>query len=1542
MKRPVRTLLFTLVVLVTVILAGSVQAAATAAQQTAESSMTGQQPQPAQPTFPTPDQSELQALGGDEKPVLENGSPVAPEDLVFAQSEPVAPLEGAEFQAAPDSPMITVWYGTNQQFGENGDPQKWVNILGRVTNPTPVTGLTYSLNGGPPQSLNRGPDQRRLTQSGDFIIEIDYTTLKDGLNQVAITATDGVTTPTVATVTINYDAGNNSWSPGTYTFDWSTASTINDHGQVVTGEWVLNDPNGTVKPMLLSYDRLLALGDLTWRDYTVTVPIKINKYDDSGFPAPSNGPAVGVLVRWQGHFDLNDILPRVGWRRLGALAWYRWSKSGDTITSGMQLLGHGGITLAENGRQISPGETYMFKVQIQSNAGNQPATYRFKMWDVTGAEPAAWDFEKAGRPGEPDAGSIILLAHHVDAEFGKVTVNLNSTQPLPKLTVNTTGNGQGSVTRTPPKNSYLFGEPVKLTAVPEAGSSFAGWSGAAGGTANPITVEMFDDQTVTAIFTNDSAPDTPASDDFSGCALNENLWTFIDPLGDSTLTLNGTQAVIGIPSGTKHDLWTDGRNAPRLMQFIENKDFELEAKFDSTLDDRIQIQGMLIEADANNYIRINFQWDNNNYKVLAYSFSNGSPTKRIDTTITNVSPIYMQVRRVGDEWTVRYSADGTAWTPLTPFTFAMAPTSAGVFVGTAGRNPAFTGQIDYFFNTDSPIEPEDGPIKLTVTEVGEGSVAINPNKATYACGEEVTLTATPESGWAFTGWSGDASGTNPTITVTMDRAKNITANFESSSQYTLTVNTSGSGTVQKDPDLPSYGQGQVVTLTAVAELGHQFSGWSGALTGTTNPATITMDGDKTVTAAFTSAPPRTLTITKNGPGEVTVVPDKPTYLNGEVVTLTAVPTAGHSFAGWGGDLTGNANPATVVMEGNKVISANFFPDEYTLEVAFAGSGGGTVDKSPDKPLYYEGEEVTLTALPNADSAFVSWTGDVTSNSDTVTVKMTGNKLVTATFAQASGYSLVVNTVGDGQVTVDPQKTEYDFGDIVTLTATPNGEAFFAGWSGDLTGNQNPATITIVEDTAITATFGGAGQYAINVTFIGQGSEVIRNPDKTLYSAGEQVSLTAVGEIGHRFVSWGGDVNSTDNPLVVTVNQNMNLTATFQQAPTYTLNLSSDGNGTATAVVIHPPNSNHPPPYFHGEILRLSATPSNPANYRFAGWTGDLVSNANPAQLLMDGNKTVMAHFTDSKAPLSDDFSGCVLNSQWQFVNPRDQGVPANERTGSYELNGSQAVITVLGQNPETGAGVDHNIWKDGNFAARLMQPAANTDFVLEAKFESAVTQRYQIQGILVEQTPGRFLRFDFFSDGTNPNETQVHVYAASVDVQNNIGRARRNVIIEPEADDNLYLRVQRMGDRWFLWYSFDGVNWETTGGSFNDVLQVSRVGVYAGSTGSGGSIPGHTAVIDYFFNNAAPIDFEDSNAGRINVNIEGQGRVDRTPNQDTYTCGQEVELRAVPNPGWRFIRWSGDLTGSNPVASLTVNGPRNVTAVFAPAQTRLFMPIVLR
>jgi uncharacterized repeat protein (TIGR02543 family) len=73
-----------------------------------------------------------------------------------------------------------------------------------------------------------------------------------------------------------------------------------------------------------------------------------------------------------------------------------------------------------------------------------------------------------------------------------------------------------------------------------------------------------------------------------------------------------------------------------------------------------------------------------------------------------------------------------------------------------------------------------------------------------------------------------------------------------SSSHTLTAVTSPSagGSVVRSPDAISYTAGTAATLTVTPATGYSFTGWSGDLSGTKNPETITMDTDKTVTASF--------------------------------------------------------------------------------------------------------------------------------------------------------------------------------------------------------------------------------------------------------------------------------------------------------------------------------------------------------------------------------------------------------------------------------------------------------------------------------------------------------------------------------------------------------------------------------------------------------------------------------------------------------------------------------------------------------------------
>jgi pectate lyase len=178
--------------------------------------------------------------------------------------------------------------------------------------------------------------------------------------------------------------------------------------------------------------------------------------------------------------------------------------------------------------------------------------------------------------------------------------------------------------------------------------------------------------------------------------------------------------------------------------------------------------------------------------------------------------------------------------------------------------------------------------------------------------------------------------------------------------FTLTTNVSGSGTVTRNPNAASYLSGTVVSLTATPASGFQFAGWSGDLTGSANPASITMNANKTVIATFTpvGTGPFTLTITVSGSGTVARSPNQATYPSGTVVTLTATAASGFQFQGWSGNLAGSSNPTTITMNSNKSATATFAPVTGGLDFnlyGFAATGNGTTGGAG-------GSTVTATTL----------------------------------------------------------------------------------------------------------------------------------------------------------------------------------------------------------------------------------------------------------------------------------------------------------------------------------------------------------------------------------------------------------------------------------------------------------------------------------------------------------------------------------------------------------------------------------------------------
>jgi hypothetical protein len=141
-----------------------------------------------------------------------------------------------------------------------------------------------------------------------------------------------------------------------------------------------------------------------------------------------------------------------------------------------------------------------------------------------------------------------------------------------------------------------------------------------------------------------------------------------------------------------------------------------------------------------------------------------------------------------------------------------------------------------------------------------------------------------------------------------------------------------------------------------------------------------------------------------------------------------------------------------------------------------------------------------------------------------------------------------------------------------------------------------------------------------------------------------------------------------------------------------------------------------------------------------------------------------------------------------------------------------------------------------------MQFVPNTDFEVEAKLDSSIGANELLQGIIVEQDSNDYMRFDFYSDGTN-----THVFSGvfiNGVFQSTIGR--KNTIISgvPSAAP-LYLRLKRLGNTWTLSYSTNGTTW-TTHMSFSHTLTVNAIGPYTANPNPASNPPAFSALVDYF------------------------------------------------------------------------------------------------
>lgn len=426
-------------------------------------------------------------------PFVGNGNPVVADvpahtgliDYFWTSDDPItitepAALQGPQFEIFGSRGSL--WDGNPIEFGAVGVTQPDVNIRGRAYDSDGISSITYSVNGGQPFTMGLGSTDcpaggvsctRRLAYDGDFNADVNTNLLTPGLNTVRIRAVDNAFNISTIDIPVNYTAGN-SW-PLPYSVDWTTVTDLHDVAQPVDGRWVVDAGNGTVSVPEIGYDRLLTFGDENWSSFEVEVPVTINSFDPEGYEAPSGGPAVGFIPHWRGHTQVATTQPKYGFSgQLGALVWYRYRD--DQNGERFEIRDSNALLVAEDlsGARLNLGVTYTFKLQAETGGGAGPL-YRLKVWPQGSPEPAKWSIVTALGPEAPDHGSLALVAHHVDADFGNVEVRQITAQKpvilpgsgtytgLAKIEM-TTGTRAGEIRYTldgsePTESSPLYTEP---------------------------------------------------------------------------------------------------------------------------------------------------------------------------------------------------------------------------------------------------------------------------------------------------------------------------------------------------------------------------------------------------------------------------------------------------------------------------------------------------------------------------------------------------------------------------------------------------------------------------------------------------------------------------------------------------------------------------------------------------------------------------------------------------------------------------------------------------------------------------------------------------------------------------------------------------------------------------------------------------------------------------------------------------------------------------------------------------------------------------
>ncbi|MGE0622630.1 MAG: hypothetical protein AB7O54_08420 [Pseudomonadales bacterium] len=1164
----------------------------------------------------------------------------------------------------------------------------------------------------------------------------------------------------------------------------------------------------------------------------------------------------------------------------------------------------------------------------------------------------------------PDGGNLFLNWSDGLSGFENPTVlfirdNTNVVAefaPITQHTLVTSVDGSGQVLTDPLQSFYVLTESVQLSAIADPGWLFTGWSGDLTGSDNPATLRILRDSEVQANFAQ-----VVLDENFDSIAVGMDPVDWIETGAGNSLSEDDSLFTILALNG---DL-TYGTSNPAINIHshyavpgslnLQNYEYTGRMYIESP-GAGIGVTFLSQYPDQGAYYRLR-RYGGTNFHLAPVGSSVSGTT---DTGVFPTPGLWYRFRVQAEDTGTETQIRARVWIDETqePTVWQVVATDSSpnrLVRGTVGIWGMSTGTKAWDDLRVVLLAPPRTDLQLSLIELGNGMITASPDNSLYSVGDVVTLTAVPDTGYAFTGWGGELAGVENPTTITMLDDASVTAGFTELVNYSVDVSIAGNGTVSRSPDLPSYPAGSFVTLSAEPQIGSIFSGWSGDLQTGANPVEILVAGPTSVTAHF---------------ADVSLSEDFQSYAAGDNPMDWVDTTAGNSLSEDDGlfsvaDVLGE----NVLTTGSTLTNihahftgpggSSFSGYRYTGRMQISNPNGGIgvtfYSQYPDSTSYYR-----LRKYGSSDFHIAPAGTSVVGQTASGVVPIPGR-----------WYDFVIEVEDSGSQT-DIRAKVWEEGTSVPsdwqMVASDNSQSRLT--SGTIGVWSMGAGFKYWDDLAVAQLAPPRSDITITVTPSSNGTVVV-SPDQPLYSSGDLVSIEAIADTGFVFTGWSGALAGSENSIDAVLEDDLVIGASFDAITYHTLSLNTGGSGGGT-VSASPAAAQ----YVLGESVTIEAFPD--AGSVFAGWSGDYSSSQNPAQVTVNGDLSITAVFESAYYLSSfDEYADGDDPLDWldtaaSNALTEDQALFKVSSAGGNSFLSTSSTATNI---HSTYAGLGSADLNGYEYSGRMQISSSNGGIGVTAYSQIPDEvgyyrlRRYQGRGFHIAPV-GTSVTCDNPETGVTPAAGSWYMFRLHVSSEPNQTNIRAKVWMygAPEPTDwqvncidDSATRLQQgpfgiwamgPGNKLFDDLSVqllapprDDVQFSlgtTAGGTASvnpdrtaytelETLTLTATAdagfVFTGWTGDLNSTanPEAFVIVD---NSAVTANFSPITYHPVILNTAGQGTIDISPPGTEFPLGDTVTLTAQPATGHFFTGWSGDLSGSTNPANFTVLGDSQITATF--------------